>query len=601
VATLARLDIELRANTLAVTQGLTKVSRSLDSLHGLVFKLAGAFGLAFGIRGIVGAVTGSIRAFAEQEEATQTLRAALMTTGKDGAASLDLLTESAQNLQKVTTKGDEAIIQATASLASLATQLDARQLAQAQSAIIGIADTFLKGDIASAALLVGKSIGSSKNALRSYGIALDTSASQQEKLAVIVRASAGFFEVSKARAETLTGQMFRLANAWGDFREVVGAAIAAGGLGNFLGKVREAIESMTAILEAAPSRLVPLMAELGGLMGGTLAEAIIVAVAKVPAIIAQLIAHWPAFLGSDRAQASLAKVMAEMGGNAAEQLAEQFAMNFAGLAARLREEAAAARAGITTGPKPFPTFTPGAGMGLEDGDTPDKFILALESRAIAALESFREGARALLEFRPEVVGPSVLPGTAASRVARAFVETDERAERMQRPGARLSEALVTIPLRDLEVKVPAIAAVGEAMNDAAAVAVSAFGAMAQAAIEGSRITAGSIINMVARIAQSIPGVGSLAGAFIGAAGGLFGALFGGGRQRQPVLVQDDRSRDEINRLRRELREAEQRRQQRITVQILDARGNPTSSRDFLARVQRDAALGAVPLLPAGLG
>jgi len=573
VATLARLDIELRANTLAVTQGLTKVSRSLDSLHGLVFKLAGAFGLAFGIRGIVGAVTGSIRAFAEQEEAVASLRAALLSTGKDGSASLDLITASARNLQKVTTKDDDAIIQATASLASLATQLNATELARAQAAIIGIADTFLKGDIASAALLVGKSIGSSTNALTRYGIALNTSASQQEKLAVIVRQSAGFFEVSKARAETLTGQMLRLSNAWGDFREVVGAAIAAGGLGDFLAQVRGAVEDMTTILENAPSRLVPLMAELGGLMGGTLAEAMIVAVAKVPAIIAQLIAHWPAFLGSDRAQASLAKVMAEMGGNAAEQLAEQFAMNFAGLAARLREEAGLSRLGITTGPTLAQAgrdmVAPVAFPDMGDAQKQvARFMDVLGDRLtrIGFIEPLREAA----------VTPATVDVANSTREMQKFLES-------------------------IGMGTPRIATAAASFDDAAAVAVSAFGAMAQAAIEGSRITAGSIINMVARIAQSIPGVGSLAGAFIGAAGGLFGALFGGGRQRQPVLVQDDRSRDEINRLRRELREAEQRRQQRITVQILDARGNPTSSRDFLARVQRDAALGAVPLLPAGLG
>src|SRR3990167_5765254 len=161
---------------------------------------------------------------------------------------------------------------------------------------------------------------------------------------------------------------------------------------------------MTAILEAAPARLVPLMAELGGLMGGTLAEAIIVAVAKVPAILGQLLAHWPAFLGSDRAQASLAKVMAEMGGTAAEQ----FAQNFAGLAARLREEAAAARAGITTGPKPLPTFTPGAGGGEEEPAAPGKFVLAIEAHALRALESLREAAQMLTDWRPEI-GPSVLP------------------------------------------------------------------------------------------------------------------------------------------------------------------------------------------------
>jgi hypothetical protein len=87
-----------------------------------------------------------LAAFAVQEEAVQSLAAALEATGRGGVQNLKLITDQAAALQRLTTKGDEAIIAATSSLAQLATEVPVSQLAAAQKAIIGIADTFAKGD-----------------------------------------------------------------------------------------------------------------------------------------------------------------------------------------------------------------------------------------------------------------------------------------------------------------------------------------------------------------------------------------------------------------------------------------------------------------------
>lgn len=57
------------------------------------------------------------------------------------------------------------------------------------------------------------------------------------------------------------------------------------------------------------------------------------------------------------------------------------------------------------------------------------------------------------------------------------------------------------------------------------VVVASFGAMAQAAIEGSELTKSSVIGMFTNIAQALPGVGQLSGAVIGAVGGIFSGLF----------------------------------------------------------------------------
>lgn len=76
------------------------------------------------------------------------------------------------------------------------------------------------------------------------------------------------------------------------------------------------------------------------------------------------------------------------------------------------------------------------------------------------------------------------------------------------------------------------------INNAGQVTVAAFGAMAQAAIQGGEITAQSITSMIGNILQSLPGVGGFLGSAIGAVTGIAGALFGGRNDPVPVRVTD---------------------------------------------------------------
>lgn len=73
------------------------------------------------------------------------------------------------------------------------------------------------------------------------------------------------------------------------------------------------------------------------------------------------------------------------------------------------------------------------------------------------------------------------------------------------------------------------------LEGAGRMVASSLGAMAEAAIRGSDITADAVIGMVSRIVANLPGVGGLAGSIIGAAGGIFGAIVGGGSRRQRIV------------------------------------------------------------------
>jgi hypothetical protein len=213
--------------------------------------LKGQLVTLFGAAVIGRALKGTIDAFRVQQLAVENLRASLIATGKDGGKALKLLTDEAARLQKITTAGDEAIISATATLAQLAPSLDAQSLADAQTAIIAIADTFLKGDVENAALLLGKTLGSTTNALTRYGIQLDATASASDKLAEVMgnKVLGAAFAATEAKAKTLDGRLKQLSNATGDLKEVIGGIVA-----DILG-MRDASETLTKSIQAQSERL----------------------------------------------------------------------------------------------------------------------------------------------------------------------------------------------------------------------------------------------------------------------------------------------------------------------------------------------------------
>lgn len=238
--------------------------KPVNTLNRAVRNLAATAAAFFGGRAIIRGARDLLQAWAVQEEAVTSLRAALSVTGKDGSEALELLTKRAGELQQVTTKGDEAIIAATASFALLAPALDAPELARAQEAIIGIADTFLKGDVQNAALLVGKSIGSTTNALTRYGIQIDVNATQSEKLNSLLEQSNSFFEVSKERTNTLAGAQQQLSNVVGDLKEAFGKLIAQRtGLTEFLQAATNLVADLVVIMSGTAPQLEQAFRDLG--------------------------------------------------------------------------------------------------------------------------------------------------------------------------------------------------------------------------------------------------------------------------------------------------------------------------------------------------
>lgn len=221
------LDIKISAhddfsNTIKKFQsslrGAESSSTSAGQMMNQGFKLAAA-----GIIAATAAVVGlgyelwkAVGAANEAEAAETKLRAAL------GYTSQALLDQAAA-LQKVTTYGDETIVEAQAMIAMFVK--DESQIKAATKATLDLAAA--KGmDLVSAADLVAKTIGSSNNALGRYGVTVEGVTGSTERFESAINGiNAAFGGQAQAQTATFGGGLKQLANVFSDVQEEIGFVI----------------------------------------------------------------------------------------------------------------------------------------------------------------------------------------------------------------------------------------------------------------------------------------------------------------------------------------------------------------------------------------
>ena len=162
----------------------------------------------------------SVKLYGVQELAEAKLRTAY---GK----SITSLTQYASALQKQTTFGDEAIIEAEAKIAAFVK--DEKQVKSLTKATLDLA-TASGMDLRSAADLVAKSVGSTTNALKRYGIDVEGVVGSTERADTATRNIAKLFGgQASAAAQTFAGSLIQISNAQGDLLEEVGELVSKGG------------------------------------------------------------------------------------------------------------------------------------------------------------------------------------------------------------------------------------------------------------------------------------------------------------------------------------------------------------------------------------
>ena len=160
-----------------VKSAKTGIGKLTKVIKGYYAEISAAVAAVYGAVKVIKSLTD---AYKIQEEAVAKVEAALKATGTYTPTLSNNLQELASQLQSVTTYGDESTLEMTALLQSLA-KLNEEQLMQIIPAIQDFA-TGMGIDMNTAASLVGKTLGSTTNALSRYGIVIDMTGTKEEKL-----------------------------------------------------------------------------------------------------------------------------------------------------------------------------------------------------------------------------------------------------------------------------------------------------------------------------------------------------------------------------------------------------------------------------------
>jgi len=226
-----------------------RLGRSVGRMGDRVRRSAGSLALMASAAAAFGAAARhAVRATIRQEEALAQVEARLRSTASVRAA--DEIQAIAQEMQRLTAYGDEAVLELNSVLLSFTAIHDI--LPETTEIVLDMA-TALGRDLTSTAIQVGKALQdpvAQASALRESGINLTRAMQDQikalvesgrlhEAQAIILRELQVEFEGSaRAARDTLGGALKALSNAWGDLLEAEGT-----------GALREAVESLTSSLK----------------------------------------------------------------------------------------------------------------------------------------------------------------------------------------------------------------------------------------------------------------------------------------------------------------------------------------------------------------
>jgi len=197
------------------TMGEEQLSKTSDLLS-TIAKFAG-------FAAITSAIYKSISAYKEQEDAVRSLSQSMINNGIYSKELVDEYSSQASALQKLSTYGDEQIMMAQSQLQQ---QIGSTKITKELTQTILDFAAAQKMDLSSAAEVVGKSIGTTTNALGRYGIEVSATASKQEKMAMVIEGLNSKFGGQAAAAAEGLGSLEQLKVTVGDLFESLGERLA---------------------------------------------------------------------------------------------------------------------------------------------------------------------------------------------------------------------------------------------------------------------------------------------------------------------------------------------------------------------------------------
>lgn len=208
--------------------GLGDLDKTVKKSSASMLKAGAAIGAAVVAFRTLNRVMNDLQeAYYKQEQAETMFQAALRATGTEAEVSAKNIFKFASELQQITIYGDEAILSATSLLQSLA-KLNEDGLKKIMPLMLDFS-TGMKVDLNAAMSLVGKTLGSTTNALSRYGIVIDMTLSKEEKLAQLTEELQNKFGgMAEAIGDTAYGATVKLDKVIGDLKEQMGRTVAFG-------------------------------------------------------------------------------------------------------------------------------------------------------------------------------------------------------------------------------------------------------------------------------------------------------------------------------------------------------------------------------------
>lgn len=198
------------------TGGIQKQNNPVSSLTSKLQGLVGAYLSFRGIQAVFNYAIQATEAFREQERAIASLNTTLANAGVYSEQYSQHIQNLASEIQNYSNYGDEAIIKAQALGQSFIGQT--RITEQLTKAVVDFAAA-TGMDLEQAFTLVGKSIGSSTNALGRYGVELQKGMSDSQKMEAITAQLTSRYE---GQARQMANASIQLKNALGDLAEEIG-------------------------------------------------------------------------------------------------------------------------------------------------------------------------------------------------------------------------------------------------------------------------------------------------------------------------------------------------------------------------------------------
>lgn len=254
----SELVIKINGDIKGFKKSLDDAKSATEDLDDTLASVAKVSAVAFAA--LTGEVFLSVQAFSESEAASNKLISSLQNQGIYSDRLLKSYKDVAAALQKLTGVDDDQIVASQAVLQGFLGQTEVTE--ELTKAVLDL--SVGKGiDLATAAEMVGKSIGTETNALARNGIALEENMTKGEKMAKVIDGINGLWKDQSITANQGLGSIKGLTAAFSDLQEEIGARFAP-----IITSVIQRLTQLFQFISSSPA--------LTGLISGILAAGVVI-------------------------------------------------------------------------------------------------------------------------------------------------------------------------------------------------------------------------------------------------------------------------------------------------------------------------------------